>query len=390
MRENLRWIRSLLAVFGRSGRGVFVCSLAVGLVLGGSSVVCLEILDERRGQAYRGGGPSGTGEDAERGERNAARPETTKAGPTEEARTSSEPRRDGSVREDRGPEPDPDRTAQETRPPEGRELEAGLREITSRYPGDYGVVLWQPESGTRISLDAGKRFRSASLAKLPVLLALYREAAEGRLSLDERIQVSASDIRPGTGVLQDRPPGTALTLRECAEYLIKESDNTAWAMLEDRLGKKRIRAELARAGTESTKYEYARHTTTPDDTLKVLQKISDPGYTSPSHSQEMLEAMTGTAFEDRLPQGLPADARIQHKIGSLGDNFGDAGLVIPPEGNEYGGPYYVVVLSRNAGGEATARRAMREISLTAYQGLADPEARPRSPIPGSGSERRQQ
>lgn len=237
-------------------------------------------------------------------------------------------------------------------------------------------------------MDAGKRFRSASLAKLPVLLALYREAAEGRLSLDERIEVSASDIRPGTGVLQD--PGTALTLRECAEYLIKESDNTAWAMLEDRLGKKRIRAELARAGAESTRYEYARHTTTPDDTLKILQKISDPGYTSPSHSQEMLDAMTGTAFEDRLPQGLPADARIHHKIGSLGDSFGNAGLVMPPEGKEYGGPYYIVVLSGNAGGEAKARRAMREISLAAYQGLVDPEARPRSPILGSGSKRRQQ
>jgi beta-lactamase class A len=274
--------------------------------------------------------------------------------------------------------------------PVAREVESETREILSRYPGDYGVVLWQPESGIRISLDAGKRFKSASLAKLPVLLALYREAAEGRLSLDERIEMSESDIQPGTGALQYRPPGTTLTLREYAEYLIKESDNTAWNILEDRLGKKRIRAELARVGAESTSYEYAGHMTTPDDTLKILQKISDPGYTSPSHSQEMLDAMTNTAFEDRLPQGLPANARIQHKIGSLGDNFGDAGLVMPPEGKEYGGPYYVVVLSRNAGGEANARGAMREISLTAYQGLVDPEARPRSPIPGSGSERRQQ
>lgn len=363
-------------------------------MLGVSSLVYLELLDDRRDGAYQAEVLSWTSGDESSGPQLATRRETSdadttiqttqenKPGETEESRKRSSPQGDAAASRKEKYEPD--------KAPVARELESETREILSRYPGDYGVVLWQPESGTRISLDAGKRFKSASLAKLPVLLALYREAAEGRLSLDERIEVSASDIRPGTGVLQNRPPGTTLTLRECAEYLIKDSDNTAWAMMEDRLGKKRIRAELARVSAESTSYEYARHTTTPDDTLKVLQKISDPGYTSPSHSQEMLDAMTDTAFEDRLPQGLPADARIQHKIGSLGDNFGDAGLVVPPEGKEYGGPYYVVVLSGNAGGEANARRAMREISLTAYQGLVDPEAKPRSPIPGSGSERRQE
>lgn len=358
------------------------CSLTVGLLLGGSALIYLESLD-KRGQAASRSDASQESIEKSGGNTGAKARTTPKSRPEQTKPEQTKARRESNVSRERENGPG-------TRALDSRELESETREILSRYPGDYGVVLWQPESGTRISLDAGKRFRSASLAKLPVLLALYREAAEGRLSLDERIQVSASDIRPGTGVLQDRPPGTALTLRECAEYLIKESDNTAWAMLEDRLGKKRIRAELARAGAESTRYEYARHTTTPDDTLKILQKISDPGYTSPSHSQEMLDAMTGTAFEDRLPQGLPKNARIHHKIGSLGDSFGDAGLVVPPEGKEYGGPYYVVVLSRNAGGEATVRRAMREISLTAYQGLADPEARPRSPILGSGSERRQQ
>lgn len=379
---------SLISSFGRSKTAIFACSLATSLVLGVSSLVYLELMSDKRGEPYQAGALTEASGD-ENGE-----PQPTTRREIAGTGTTIRTRREDTSRETRESREltDSQEGAAASRKEHGktdevpvvRELESDTRNILSRYPGSYGVVLWQPESGTRMSLDTDKRFRSASLAKLPVLLALYQEAAEGRLSLDERIEVSASDIQPGTGVLQYRRPGTTMTLRECAEYLIKESDNTAWAMLEDRLGKERIRAELVRVGAESTRYEYARHTTTPDDTLKMLQKISDPGYTSPSHSQEMLDTMTGTAFEDRLPQGLPPDARIHHKIGSLGDNFGDAGLVVPPEDKESGGPYYIVVLSGNAGGEAKARSAMREISLAAYQGLVDPKARPRSPIPGAG------
>lgn len=398
--RHFGWLRSLLGGFARSGRAIFVCSLAAGMALAGSSLVCLEVLDERRDRAYSGGSPSGTMEEAEDGGRAAARPETTKAEPVEDTRERPELRGE-AVREEGGSGPARSRTTKETREtretsspenrePDDRELEAELDEIAARYPGEYGIVMWQPGSGTRATVDSRESFSAASLAKLPVLLALYREAAEGRLSLDERIEVSASDIRPGTGVLQDEPPGTTMTLRECAEYLMKESDNTAWKMLENRLGEQRIQSELARAGADSTRYEYARHTTTPDDTLKLLQRISDPAYTSPEHSREMLSAMTHTSFEGRLPRGLPADARISHKIGTLGTSFGDAGIVFPPEDEGSSGPYYVVVLSKNTS-EAAARNAMQEISLSSYRAFVDPEARPRhTPLEASLASREEQ
>lgn len=382
MIRHLGWIRSRVAVFFRSGGRVFACSLVVGLTLGSSSLVCLEVLDDRSEEARSGGSLSETTGQAEGGGREEAQPETSEIAkiaeprPAEETRTSFEPRIEGALRGSMASDPGPGPEAREASLPEPGELEADLGEISSRYPGEYGILLWKPESGTRVAVGAEDSFSSASLAKLPVLLALYREAAEGRLSLDERIEMSASDIQPGTGVLQNYPPGTAMTLRECAEYLMKESDNTAWTMLEDRVGKKRVQLELASAGADSTRYEYAHHTTTPSDTLKLLRRISDPSYTSPQLSGEMLSAMTDTTFEGRLPVGLPADARISHKIGTLGTNFGDAGIVFPPERERRSEPYYVVVLSKQTS-ETAARSAMQEISLAAYRGLVDPEALPR-------------
>lgn len=257
------------------------------------------------------------------------------------------------------------------------ELETEVRRISSEHPGDYGVVVWQPASGTKVSANSDESFGAASLAKLPVMLALYRDAARGRVDLEQQIEMSPADIQSGTGAMRNQPPGSLFTLRECTRYLMQESDNTAWSMLEDYLGNDRIRSEIAGVGADSTNYEYARHSTTPDDALRMLRRISEPGYTSSRHSQEMLASMTNTSFENWLPQGLPPEASISHKIGILGGNFGDAGVVFPPQGEESAEPYYVVVLSKETT-EPEASDAMREVSLAAYRTLVDPDAEPRS------------
>jgi beta-lactamase class A len=102
--------------------------------------------------------------------------------------------------------------------------------------------------------------------------------------------------------------------------------------------------------------------------LLVLEAIADPSYTSPDLSAEMLDIMTGTSFEDRLPQPLPERARVAHKIGSLGDTFSDAGLVFP-EGSQ--DAYYIVVFAGDTT-EWTARSAIQDMSLAAYEFLANP------------------
>jgi hypothetical protein len=79
-------------------------------------------------------------------------------------------------------------------------------------------------------------------------------------------------------------------------------------MLDRYLGRDYIRAELYRVGALSTEY-WIPNTTTPEDVLLVLEKISDPAYTNPDLSAEMLDIMTNTSFEDRLPHPLPEGAR---------------------------------------------------------------------------------
>jgi beta-lactamase class A len=246
------------------------------------------------------------------------------------------------------------------------DLRQELERISAAYPGRYGVIVFDPSTGQTVSMDPDGRFLAASINKLPVLMTLYRSAAAGTVDLDAEISMQASDVQAyGTGSLYTKPIGYTMTLRECAAFLIKQSDNTAWKMLDRYLGRDYIRSELQRVGATTTEY-WIPNTTTPNEILIMLEKIADPSYTSPELSAEMLDLMKDTDFEDRLPQLLPEGAEVSHKIGSYGATFGDAGLVFPKGSRQPEDAYFIVVMVDETG-EGTARAAMQEMSLASYR-----------------------
>jgi beta-lactamase class A len=270
------------------------------------------------------------------------------------------------------PPPEPPVDPARVRAIEG--LRARLLGISEEHTGTHGIVIFDPYSSESASLNADRRFVAASLSKLYALLTLYRDASQGELSLDDEITMRASDAwAEGTGVLYRYPVGHTMTLRECAKFMIEESDNTAEVMLNRYLGEEDIEAELRRIGAQSTSY-WMPNTTTPNDILLVLKAIADPSYTSPELSAEMLGIMTGTSFEDRLPQPLPEGVRVAHKIGSYESTFSDAGIVFPEGTSGADQGYYIVIFSEGVT-EGEARGTIQDVSLAAYRALATSDAR---------------
>jgi beta-lactamase class A len=257
-----------------------------------------------------------------------------------------------------------------------------LQRIAKLYPANYGVVVFDPSTGESVTMGADQRFLAASLGKLPVLMALYKAAANGEVNLKDQISMQASDVQAyGTGVLYTYPIGYTMTLRECANFLIKKSDNTAWKMLDRYLGRDYIRAELYNAGARSTEY-WLPNNTTPNDVLLMLEKISDPSYTTPKLSAEMLDLMANTDFEDRLPQLLPEGTRVSHKIGYYGSTFADAGVVFPEGSRDVKDAYFIVVMASETG-DSTSRAATQQMSLATYRILSEPAKPKAGDAPGN-------
>ena len=258
-------------------------------------------------------------------------------------------------------------------------LEDELEEIVGEYEGVYGISVLEPDSGTGVSLRGNEEFVAASIGKLPPFAALYAAAARGGIDLEEEISMRAEDVQSyGSGSLHGFPVGHSLSLRECAYRLVNHSDNTAWVMLDRRLGKEEIAAELQSMGIEDSSYlgHNSGYYTTPDDVVRLLERISDPRFTDEELSVEMLEAMTETSVEDRIPEKLPEDVRVAHKTGSYEGNFGDAGVVFYEDSQGKARRYYLSVLSEGVG-EPEARDVIQKVSLAVYRAISgntvDPE-----------------
>ncbi len=100
------------------------------------------------------------------------------------------------------------------------------------------------------------------------------------------------------------------------------------------------------------------HSSTLNDVLIILKKIADSSYATPRLPSEMLDVMTKTSFEDRLPQPLPEETSVAHKIGSYGSIFSDTGIVLSEERGGTSQRYYTIVayqvLASLSGSEVTS------------------------------------
>ncbi|WP_202125172.1 serine hydrolase, partial [Actinomadura physcomitrii] len=87
-----------------------------------------------------------------------------------------------------------------------------------------------------------------SAFKLYVLGALSDAVARGTVSWTTPMPINDAWKSLPSGILQDKPAGTELTLGEYADYMISISDNTAADHLLHRLGRGAVEAELTRLG----------------------------------------------------------------------------------------------------------------------------------------------
>lgn len=198
-------------------------------------------------------------------------------------------------------------------------LVASIEATLSSFDGDVAVIVADPRRGTSFRHDPDRDFAAASLYKLGVMVEAYRQAAEGRISLDQSVVVEDWDLGDGG---EETPAGTTLAVRDAIERMITVSDNSAAHALLDLLD---IPGD---------------HTTTASAIERLLSGLVNGAIVSPAASADMLAVLGRQQVNDRLPAGLPAGTPIAHKTGNLDGAAHDAGVIQTPFG-----PRVVVVLT---------------------------------------------
>jgi beta-lactamase class A len=124
------------------------------------------------------------------------------------------------------------------------------RELIARAPYRVGVLARSADGETLLEHHAEIAFPAASVIKVPLVMALYADAADGLVDLGE--QIAIGERVDGSGVLRDLRDLATLSLRDHAALMIGLSDNTATNRVIERLGLERVDARMAEWGIGPT------------------------------------------------------------------------------------------------------------------------------------------
>jgi beta-lactamase class A len=222
------------------------------------------------------------------------------------------------------------------------------------YEGEVGLYVRDLEEGWGYGIRADEVFFSASVIKVPIMIAVYRKIDEGELSLQDTIPTLAEDWAAGAGWLQWEPLGEVHTVQDYLWMMMTQSDNVATNALVRAVGGPDYVNEVAESlGAENTVL-YQKVTSeraavtaldnrsTPHDMATLMQKIGAGEASSPESCEKMVELMRQNVHEPWLEGGVPEGVEVANKAGWLYRVHNEVGLVFHQER-----PYAVAILSKH-------------------------------------------
>ncbi len=240
------------------------------------------------------------------------------------------------------------------------EIVSRLRQLAaSASSGTYGVYVYETDTDIRFGFNEEVSFRAASTVKVPILAALYRELEAGTVDRGDQWTYLATDNETGTGSLQYESIGSQHTVEELAKKMIKESDNVATNMIIRNVGWQKIKDLVSERG--HTGLDMANNHTTPKAMTEMLLDVFRADVVTRESRREMLELMTETEFENRLPRDLPEGVRVAHKIGTQVSAIADVGVVFLK-----GAPFIISVYNKEIGDIAVAEETIGDLAKAVY------------------------
>jgi beta-lactamase class A len=222
-----------------------------------------------------------------------------------------------------------------------QEFFAAARRELDRTRGVTGVVVREVGGATLFSQRPDEVFPAASVIKIPLVMTLYADAAEGRVSLEERVPVGTTV--GGTGILGDLRDVGDVSLRDLAMLTIALSDNTATNRLIDRIGVPRVEERLAEWGCIRTKLARGmfdwdaqrrglENVAVPSEIVALLERLVAGELVDRATSDAVIAVLERCQDDAMLRRYLGKGGRVANKTGMLAATRNDAAIVFGPSG----------------------------------------------------------
>lgn len=235
----------------------------------------------------------------------------------------------------------------------------------SYYFRDLNSARW-------VGINQADTYYPASLLKVPVMIAYYREAEDDASILTRGVtyqNISADDPFDAPSNLL---PGTTYSVQQLINAMIINSDNGATLTLlsmvdPDTLNDVYANLGIANPGKDSSNYQIS--TRTYGLFFRILYNAT---YLDPEYSNKALALLSRATFGEGLVAGLPSGTQVAHKFGEHVLNTGDiaTGVELHDCGVVYypAHPYLICVMT-SAKDVPTASSLIKTISTSTYNAV---------------------
>ncbi|GAB3950258.1 hypothetical protein GCM10028805_27930 [Spirosoma harenae] len=266
------------------------------------------------------------------------------------------------------------------------ELRRQVEQEFQKQPGVFAVAFKDLTTGEELLIREREFFHAASTMKTPVMIEVYKQQAQHKLSLSDSILIKTDfrsivdgsvytlPVSSDSDTITYSQAGTKRTLASLVFDMITVSSNLATNLIIERVGAKNVTQTMRELGAkdidvwrgvEDTKAfaQGLNNKTTAYDLMLIFEKLAQNQVVSSESSQAMITTLLAQKFNTVIPAKLPKEVKVAHKTGSITGVRHDSGIVLLPDGRKY----VLVLLSKDIKDDAITSDRLATVSEWIYR-----------------------
>lgn len=265
-------------------------------------------------------------------------------------------------------------------------LKDKIDSIFNSFAGDFAVAFKMlDEKEESIFINERMIFHAASTMKTPVMIEVFKQAAENKFNLDDSIEIKnefksivdsseySLDLSDDSGEELYSFIGKKKIIRELVFDMITVSSNLATNILIELVGAKNVMQTMRSIGAndilvlrgveDGKAFQLGlNNLVTAYDLMLIYESLVKNKFLSDNFTTEMINILLQQKHRSRIPAKLPVELKVAHKTGSITGVGHDSGIIFLPDGRKY----VLVLLSKNVKDEKAVIEAQSEVSRIIY------------------------